>query len=794
VTAAVVLTGARAPATLDLARRFAEAGHRVVVADSEPTAMARSRAVHKAYRVPSARFAPRAFARAVAQIADRHGAELVVPTCEEIFWLTAVADEAAGSEASPLGRLRDILFAPPSSTLRRLHDKAEFGEMLLGLGIAHPPTQVVESAVAWRHLARSREHAASAVVVKPAFSRFGTRTQQVAPDAPLPEVGRVTRAERWLVQERVEGQEFCTFAVALDGTLTAFVAYRPVWRAGSGAGVAFDRLGPDSREATAARAICDRIARTTGFTGQFGLDLMQTGADVIVLECNPRATSGIHLFAPADALPSAYLRAATSRSTGESAGCDAGRAVVEASRDWARLALPHAMYALAGIRSPRDLVRFARQLDAPDALRPPGDRIPLGALVRSVAVRAAVARCSGRDLLGGSTFDLEWNGEPLPPRATAPGVPGRGWADAFVGELNRIGVSDAVENIDADLTTLATARVGVHEVPITISRPSAGAAARQSYVVSPVSHYVHYAREELGELRSPLVRRLASAVLTGLGAVLTRGRADDIVIVGNALVSTNLLPELQVADIRRLTRALVSRHPHAVVAWRSVHGRGSSTPEALKRAGYQLIPSRSVLFTSTRGTDWMRARDTARDRRLLETSGYQAVAAPIDPDTGRSDAATRSRIAELYRMLYLEKYSGLNPAYTAEFIGAAQASGMLRFVVLVRDDRIDGVFGYSTGNGLLAAPVLGYDTGLPPGLGLYRMLSYLIARTAHENDADLHGSSGVADFKRNRGAENELEYTAVYTRHLPLGRRLAWRLLRGVVDAIAVPLLRRTGF
>ncbi|TAJ49806.1 MAG: ATP-grasp domain-containing protein [Herbiconiux sp.] len=870
VTAAIVLTGARAPATLDLARRFADEGYRVIVADSEPTATARSRAVHKAYRVPSARFEPREFARAVAGIADRHAAQLVVPTCEEIFWLAAVADEAHEVGEARLTRLRDILFAPSLSTLRRLHDKGEFVEVLGELGIARPETEVMESAVAWRHRSRARERrGAPAVVVKPAFSRFGTRTRVVAPDAPLPSVGRVTRAERWLVQERIEGEEFCTFAVAVDGALTAFVAYRPVWRAGSGAGVAFDRLAPDALPAVAAREICERIASSMRLTGQFGLDLMQTATDVVVLECNPRLTSGVHLFAPPDGLAAAYADAFEAAARGTAARpstrdvvlerAGSARPVAEASRASARLALPHALYAPAGMRAPRDVVRFVRQLSAPDALRPPADRIPVGALVRSVGVRAAVARRAGRDLLGGSTYDIEWNGEPLP-RSTPPPA-GGGAAAALVSELERVGLSAAVENVDSDLTVLATACLGAHELPLTIShaatppptvrgvtpmpaaqgagtpqnthgvasapaesgaaRPSAAQAdtsppapdggsphpsaaggatphrsgpTPQSYVVSPVSHYVLYAREELGEIRSPSMRRAASALITGLGLVLRWSRADDVVFVGNALVSTNLLPELPLSDVQRLTRTLVSQHPCAAIGWRSVHGRGSNSPEVLRRAGYRLIPSRSILFTSTRGTDWLRPRDTMRDRRLLEASGYRVVAAVIDPATGRSDAATRDRIAELYRMLYLDKYSLLNPAYTAEFIGAAQAAGLLRFVLLVRDGRIDGAFGYSLVDGLLAAPVLGYDTAMPAEIGLYRMLSYLIARTAHEHDSDVHGSSGVADFKRNRGAENEVEFTAVFVRHLPLRRRLGWWLLQLVVNAIALPLIRRDGF
>ena len=167
--------------------------------------------------------------------------------------------------------------------------------------------------------------------------------------------------------------------------------------------------------------------------------------------------------------------------------------------------------------------------------------------------------------------------------------------------------------------------------------------------------------------------------------------------------------------------------------------------------------------------------------------------AEIDPETGVSGRATLERIAELYGMLYLGKYSRLNPDYSPEFIALAQRSGLLRFLLLERDGRIDGVIGYTVAHGLLAAPVVGYDTTLPQEAGLYRMLSYLIARTAHDESADLHASSGVADFKRHRGAEPELEYFAVYARHLGIGPRAAWAALDLLVSRVAAPAVLRAG-
>jgi hypothetical protein len=530
----------------------------------------------------------------------------------------------------------------------------------------------------------------------------------------------------------------------------------------------------------------------------------------VVLECNPRATSGIHLFTAADALPAAFvLPEPDGLVTGDDLATGKNLAAT-ASSPSARLALPHVLYALPGMTGPQAVGRFLGQLRSPDALRPPGDRLPIASLLRSLRVQAAEARTTRTDLLSASTHDLEWNGEPFPGDMDALADSSEDWALRFVQAVEEAGgPASAVTNVDADLSTIA---VGHRMLPLTVSRhPEAGRGTRgrgdpRSYVVSPYSHYVRYAREELGDLSSGPVRRGAAMVLGALGLALRAARVDDVVMPGNALVSTNLLPELEGDAVREVTAGLIAAHPGSAVAWRSVHTRATRTADVLRANGYRLLPSRSVLFIPTRGADWLSLRDVRRDRELFEQSQYRSEPAPIDPATGMSDQPTRERIAELYRLLYLDKYSGLNPAYTAAFVGAAQRSGLLRFTLLATEPaldptyssehlgtsrRIDGVFGSTMAHGLLAAPVFGYDTALPAETGLYRMLSWLVAREAHDAGADLHASSGVADFKRHRGGEHEREYTAVYVRHLPWRRRLVWAALESVLHRVALPIVER---
>ncbi len=87
--------------TLELARLFARAGHRVLMAESLPWHLSRlARAVAANFRVPPPRQDPAGFTRALAEIARREGVDLLVPTCEEIY---TVARGRAELEAAGAG-------------------------------------------------------------------------------------------------------------------------------------------------------------------------------------------------------------------------------------------------------------------------------------------------------------------------------------------------------------------------------------------------------------------------------------------------------------------------------------------------------------------------------------------------------------------------------------------------------------------------------------------------------------------------------------------------------------------
>lgn len=174
-----------------------------------------------------------------------------------------------------------------------------------------------------------------------------------------------------------------------------------------------------------------------------------------------------------------------------------------------------------------------------------------------------------------------------------------------------------------------------------------------------------------------------------------------------------------------------------------------------------------------------------RDYALLAKNGYTFV-----PATEMTEADI-PRIVELYKMLYLDKYSEDNPQFTERYISLAMRAGILSVYGLRKDGRLDAVMGYYCRNGMMTTPLFGYDTSLPQSLGLYRMLSACLLRQSADNGHLLHESAGAAEFKRNRGAAADMEYSAVYDRHLPFSRRWCWSFLDVVLNRFGVPLMRK---
>src|SRR5262245_57720389 len=284
----VLITGARAPAALDLARSFRAAGFEPHMADCTPSCMAAfSRAAAKVHLYPSPRRNFSGFSRAMSNFIDRIQPIMVIPTCEEVFYLAALD--------------RPSVFAPPAPVLRRLHAKSQFARDAASLGLAVPETVCVQSADALNSMLADARY----LVFKPEYSRFGTQTL-VAPSREAVLALRPTEQAPWAVQQRVHGAEVSFYAASVNSRLAAFSAYRSAWKFDGGAGYAFEAL--DGALHDQLLEIAAVLAQNLIPRGQFACDLIvDAHAKPWLLECNPRATSGVHLFDRGAALALAIL-------------------------------------------------------------------------------------------------------------------------------------------------------------------------------------------------------------------------------------------------------------------------------------------------------------------------------------------------------------------------------------------------------------------------------------------------------------------------------------------------------
>ncbi len=398
----ILLTGGRAPVTLDAARQLALAGHRVFVAESVPYHLCRrSRYVTGSFAVPRPNAEPDRYIEALAGIIQQEQIDLLVPMCEEIFFVSR-----------GLARLSAYcrVFVDAIDKLGMLHNKWAFNQYAKSLGLSVPETRLLTSADQLQGmLSQAGTAGVESVVLKPAFSRFAANVITLDPrKAAAPQVAtgsssvplQISGQFPWLVQDYVNGTQICTYSVVHRGRLTAHAAYAVDFTAGRGACISFSPVEQP--------ALMDWVASFVAslqFTGQIAFDFILTEAGIIYpLECNPRATSGIHLFQPADRLDRAFLQA-ENRTDGQNV-------IVPQMASKAMLSVAMLTYGLASVRSWKRLKEWVHTFaQARNVIAPWRDPLPFLEQFPLLLSMWKTSRQHRISMLAATTFDIEWNGE-----------------------------------------------------------------------------------------------------------------------------------------------------------------------------------------------------------------------------------------------------------------------------------------------------------------------------------------------------------------------------------------------
>lgn len=274
----ILITGARSFAALDLARMFFNLSIKVITADCIKTSVCQlSKTVSMHYQTASPQYHFERFVNDLQHIVLKEKIDLIIPTCEEIFYLS----QASNKISAPI-------FCPPFELLKQLHNKWEFYNLLLKMGFKTPKTYLLSQ--------NCPEN--GKWILKPVYSRFAAKVKVVngsITSYPLDSINP------WIAQEFIEGEKLCSYTVCHEGKVAAHGVYTILHSMGIGSSICFKSVQNDQID-----DFVRRFVSQTKFTGQIAFDFIQNDT-LYCIECNPRATSGIHLFKRSEKLAKSFF-------------------------------------------------------------------------------------------------------------------------------------------------------------------------------------------------------------------------------------------------------------------------------------------------------------------------------------------------------------------------------------------------------------------------------------------------------------------------------------------------------
>jgi hypothetical protein len=353
-------------------------------------------------------------------------------------------------------------------------------------------------------------------------------------------------------------------------------------------------------------------------------------------------------------------------------------------------------------------------------------------------------------------------------------------AALFVERLQALGSPALIANVEAEAVV---EQAGRHALPVIVTDGAIG----MSYVAAPHSVYALYPRAELDLVDLGRMRMPAAAAIAAADRLLRTLDINRAVQIDNWLLSTCLHGNWKGEGLAELRQRLAARFPGHYLLIRSVDDW--SCPEltaALRGDGWLLLPCRQIWVTDDLQRDWAVRKSVKNDGRKLAQSGLVAE------DVTHLDDADAARVAALYAMLYIAKYSALNPQYSAAWMQLAVESRLFHLrVVRDRAGQIMAAVGIVARGGIATNPMMGYDTQRPQSDGLYRIASWLVGDFALRHGLRLHGSAGAGHFKQQRGARSEIDYMAIHAAHLPGARRWPLKGIAAALETLAVPQLKQ---
>ena len=277
----ILISGWRSYVALELIRLLQS--HEVYVVDSQSKYISqKSNYIKKCFTSSKPVWCFKGFKNDILKIIKDYNIDVLIPTSEEIFYLSFFKEEIEASNCKFLWE--------DFTTLRELHSKYDIISKCQWMGITIPETvkfyskKKLESYIASKSIKN--------YVIKPEFSRFAS---QVVSNKfwrkTIRDINIDLKYNSYICQEYIDGLDVSSYSIFNKWDLGSHVSYISQNSYKNGASIAFKTYKNKN--------ILDFLIqfwKTTWFHGQIAFDFKVNNKDVVLLECNPRATNGIHLF------------------------------------------------------------------------------------------------------------------------------------------------------------------------------------------------------------------------------------------------------------------------------------------------------------------------------------------------------------------------------------------------------------------------------------------------------------------------------------------------------------------
>jgi len=356
-----------------------------------------------------------------------------------------------------------------------------------------------------------------------------------------------------------------------------------------------------------------------------------------------------------------------------------------------------------------------------------------------------------------------------------------GIVKSYAGSFLKNNSDRLIKNAQTTFKVLAAAP-GIY-FPVTINDNE----WENSFVFSPFTAYALYSKDELlRKINNKFVRFILLVLIRIISKLLRWGQINKNVHVNNFLLSTNPYPAWNGEFIDQITSFVTSQYPGHAIIFRSLNQyQHNGLMLTLRQGKYQLIGSRQVYMYDQPIESWKKHNNNRQDARIIKNKKLLYL--------GHDEMKPYLEEALLlYQKLYLEKYSRYNPQFTITYFEECHKNNAIIFQGYKDvNNKLKAFSGLFVLEDTITSPLVGYDTQAPKNDALYIHAIQLIFDYKFRTGKVLNLSSGASLFKRLRGGKSSVEYSAVYTRHLKLKRKMIWKVLQFASNKVGVPLMKK---